>query len=123
MVPSPVVTLIDDDVDLLGSLRSLIRSYGYEVRSFTGAREFLASPGRSQTCCVVTDVTMPGMTGLELHVAMQELNITVPVIMITALLSRSLRERAIDNGALDVLQKPLDPAELIRLIELACALN
>ena len=88
MSGSPVVAIIDDDAAVGRATGSLVRSLGLAVRSFPSAEQFLAAPDRDEVACVITDVQMPGMSGIDLYCEMQARGTAIPFIFITAFSSR-----------------------------------
>ena len=117
----PTVFVVDDDESVRGSLRFLLRSVGLESHAFGSAPEFLAAYDPAQTGCLVLDVRMPGMSGLELQ---QELNVrgaTIPVVFITGHGDVPMAVEAMQHGAHDFLQKPFRDEELIERVQRALA--
>lgn len=119
MAAPPLIAIIDDDVSLLQALVRLIRSYGYATRGFASAELFIQS-GELGTCsCVVTDIQMPGMSGLDLLRYVAGRQPKLPVIAITARADPGLEERALGDGATCFLRKPVDTEELVGCLETA----
>src|SRR5512146_1499028 len=117
----PTVFVVDDDESVRGSLRFLLRSAGLESRAFGSAAEFLAAYDPAQPGCLVLDVRMPGMSGLELQ---QELNLRgaiIPVIYITGHGDIPMAVEAMQHGAHDFLQKPFRDEDLIERVRRALA--
>ena len=117
----PTVFVVDDDESVRGSLRFLLRSAGLESRAFGSAAEFLAAYDPAQPGCLVLDVRMPGMSGLELQ---QELNLrgaVIPVIFITGHGDIPMAVEAMQHGAHDFLQKPFRDEDLIERVRGALA--
>lgn len=119
MPASRIVAIVDDDPDVRGSLDSLLRSVGRAPRGFASAEDLLASGIERDLICVVTDLHMPGMTGLELQAEMTRRGWAVPVIVVTAYPTDAAREQAIAGGAAAFLTKPVDPDGLLEAIEQA----
>ena len=117
MATEPLISVIDDDESLRAALVRLIRSIGYAARGFGSAEEFLASGVMADCSCVVTDIQMPGMNGIELARAITGQGSTVPVIMITARTVPGLEEDALASGARCFLRKPLDTNVLVKCLE------
>jgi len=118
---SPTVFVVDDDESVRGSLRFLLRSAGLESRAFGSAPEFLGAYDPAQPGCLVLDVRMPGMSGLELQ---QELNLrgaVIPVIFITGHGDIPMAVEAMQHGAHDFLQKPFRDEDLIERVRRALA--
>jgi FixJ family two-component response regulator len=116
-VPIPFVAVIDDDSAFCSSLADLMRSSGYRAESFASAEMFLISDSRFEADCIIADVHMPGMGGLNLLRELREQDITAPVILITALADKHLDEEARSGGALCLLRKPLETSVLLDCIE------
>ena len=103
-----LISIIDDDESVRLSLASLVRSLGAEARTFESAQSFLASGAVAQTACIVSDVEMPQLSGIDMQLLLKQQGYSVPVIFITAFSSDSAREHAASNGASFYLEKPLD---------------
>ena len=115
----PVIAIVDDDPGVRGSLDSLLRSAGMASLSFSSAEALLASGARSRLACVVTDLHMPGMTGLELQAEIIRRGWHQPVILMTAYPTEASRAQALGAGAAAFLTKPIDPDSLLAAIEAA----
>jgi FixJ family two-component response regulator len=116
-VTIPFVGVVDDDEALCISLVDLIRSTGYCGQSFTSAEALLAFDNLRSIDCIIADVYMPGMSGLDLVRQLHQQGITTPVILITALPQRQLDEEASSVGALCLLRKPFETRSLLDLVE------
>jgi two-component system, LuxR family, response regulator FixJ len=123
MSDRPFVHVIDDDDALRDSVRLFLVNEGLSVRTYASANEFLAELDTLQPGCVVTDVRMPGMSGMELlaHIASRELSL--PVIVITGHADVPLAVRAMKQGAIDLLEKPFKAEELIGAVRKGLALG
>lgn len=117
----PLITVVDDDESVRVSLEGLIRSMGYEVRSFDCAQAFLDSTARAETACVISDVQMPGMSGIELKLALVAAGEVTPVILMTAFADDGARDRAEQAGAVGFLRKPFSGDSMISCLERALA--
>jgi FixJ family two-component response regulator len=115
----PLISIIDDDASLRIATDSLLRARGYTVDTFASAAEFLRSPQFDETCCVIADVQMPKMSGIELQTLLRKQGRSVPFIFITAFPEEAVRARALGDGAIGFLAKPFDSATLIRCVETA----
>jgi FixJ family two-component response regulator len=114
-----VISVIDDDASVRAATDNLLSSHGYLVRTFASAEEFLQSPHLHDCPCVVADVQMPGMSGLDLFTYMRAQGYLAPVIFITAFPEESLRSSALKAGAIGFLAKPFAAQALIDCIETA----
>ncbi len=113
MSASPLICVIDDDDAVRVSLEGLLRSLGHRVRAFESATAFMASDARAQTDCVISDVQMPGMTGVEMKEALVAAGDKTPVILITAFADDTQRARAEKAGVTCFLPKPFTGERLI----------
>jgi FixJ family two-component response regulator len=116
-----VISVIDDDASIRVAIDSLLRSRGYTVHTFASAAEFLRSPQLDETSCVITDVRMPDMSGVELQTVIRSQARSMPFIFITAFPEESARLRALHDGAVCFLSKPFDAPTLIRCVGAALA--
>ncbi|WP_175922787.1 response regulator transcription factor [Burkholderia latens] len=117
MQKNPIVSIIDDDESVRVATSSLVRSLGWTARLYACAEQFLAADGLADVCCIISDVQMPGISGLEMYRRLVDGGIAPPVIFITAFASDSVRRQALDMGAVCVLAKPVDSAEMARRLE------
>jgi FixJ family two-component response regulator len=115
----PIVAAVDDDFRVRESVKSLLESSGYAAIVFASAEEFLQSGTLAAAACVIADVRMPGMDGVELQRRIRLERPKLPVILISAHHNPEVRQRAIDEGAVDVLYKPFDAADLLKMIQSA----
>jgi FixJ family two-component response regulator len=116
---SSVISIIDDDASVRIATNNLLRSRGYVVHTFASAEEFLLSPHFNQTSCVIADVQMAAMSGLELLVDMRAKGHDSPFIFITAFPDENLRARAMKAGAVCFLAKPFAVHNLIKCLDIA----
>ena len=112
-----VVSVVDDDVSLRRSLRNLLSSVGFEVETFESAEAFLASDSRERAACLVLDLRMPGMGGLDLLSHLAAAGSRIPVIVLTAHGDDDARRRSLDAGAVAFLIKPFQSAALLDAIQ------
>ena len=117
----PLVSVVDDDRSFRDSMRRLLKSRGYAVAVFPSAAEFLTSPKRDATACLVVDVQMPAMTGIELYKHLVEAGRVIPTILVTAYPDDSVRGQMRALGVQCYLRKPLEETELIDCIRSAFA--
>jgi len=112
-----VVFIVDDDASVRESLKDLLGSVGLEVQAFASAREFLVSPRPNTSGCLVLDIRMPGMSGLDLQREMSDLDIRTPIIFITAHGDVQSSVRALKAGAIEFLIKPFSDQDLLDAIQ------
>jgi FixJ family two-component response regulator len=115
--PKPVIVAVDDDRRVRESIQSVLESAGYDAVVFASAEEFLASGALAQATCVIADVRLPGINGLELQRRMRIDRPSLPVIVVTAHDDEDIRRQALRDGALEFMVKPFDAAELLDRIE------
>ena len=117
----PVVSIIDDDESVRFSIAALVRSLGHIAYAFASAEDFLASSEASATDCLVTDIQMPGMSGIELQKTLATTGNRVPVIFVTAFPEDRISQQVLAGGAIGLLSKPYDGDTLVSFIETALA--
>ena len=119
-MPEPsLISIVDDDPSFRDSMRRLLKSHGYTVAVFPSAAEFLASTRLPETACLVTDVHMPAMTGVELYRHLIATGHAIPTILITAHPEEGVRQHMLSLGVGCYLPKPLDEAVLIDCLRCA----
>jgi RNA polymerase sigma factor (sigma-70 family) len=116
---SGTVVLVDDEPGMLRALTRLLQTEGFAVRGFGSAEAFLAAPRMKGAWCMVVDVAMGGMTGLELQSRLQAEGIRAPVVFLTGHGDIPMSVRAIKSGAVDFLTKPVDDEDLLRAVRAA----
>lgn len=121
MDENALVAVVDDDKAFCDSMQRLLRSLGYSVAAFLSAADFLASPKRSHTACLVADVQMPAMTGIELYRHLIDTGHAIPTILITAYPDDLDRAKMLKLGVDCYLRKPLVENELIGCLRSAFA--
>jgi FixJ family two-component response regulator len=114
-----LISVIDDDASFRIATDNLLSAHGYTVYSFASAAEFLHSPQLDETSCVISDVQMPAMSGIELQTLLRKQGRGLPFIFITAFPKETVRVRALSEGAIGFLVKPFDGLTLIRCVEAA----
>jgi FixJ family two-component response regulator len=112
----PVISIIDDDASVRVATNNLIRSLGYTVHTFASAEEFLRSAHLDETSCVIADIQMPAMSGVELQSLLAAQGYRLPFIFVTAYPEETLRGRALKAGAICFLTKPFDGPTLIECL-------
>ena len=123
MFETPLISIVDDDALARDGIRELVESLGYDVVTFTSAKHFLQSDVIAETTCLITDLQMPGLNGLELQEALRSRGHRTPVIVITAFPNEIHRKRALHGGAVGFLSKPFDEASLIKCLTAAIKLR
>ena len=118
-IESPLISIVEDDQYVRSSIKRLMRSFGYTVEAFPSAADFLASPRLDETACLIADINMPGMTGVELYRRLVKAGHPIPTILITAYPDDAIRARALKDGVLCYLHKPCDDDELLRCVRRA----
>ncbi|WP_397448096.1 response regulator transcription factor [Pseudomonas sp. NA-150] len=116
---NPVISIVDDEESVRVAIDSLVRSLGYESCIFSSAEAFLASEQLSTSACLITDVQMPGMNGLELQRVIVKSGRKLPIIFMTAFPEAGIKARAEQEGASGFLSKPFDGQTMINCIEQA----
>ena len=115
----PVISIIDDDESCREALAGLMKWLGFGVQTFESAVKFLASPDAAESSCIISDVQMPQITGIELHKRLTELGHAIPTILITAYPNEATRDRALADGVICYLSKPFDNDALIECLRRA----
>jgi FixJ family two-component response regulator len=115
----PTIAIIDDDEPVRTTMSSLVRSLGFSAIVFSSAEEFLLSPQRYSSSCLISDVQMPGMSGLDLQSRLTADGHRVPIIFVTAFPHPNIEKRALAAGAACVLNKPFEGQVLIDCIQRA----
>jgi FixJ family two-component response regulator len=115
----PVISIIDDDASVRLATDNLVTSLGYVAHTFTSAEEFLLSAEMNDTSCIIADVQMPEMTGIELQSLMRSRGSCVPFIFITAYPEERIRAQVLHAGATCFLSKPFDGRTLIKYLDTA----
>ena len=114
-----MISIIDDDKSVRDAAKMLIRSLGYTTETFASAEEFLESGHLQDTACLITDVQMPGMSGVDLQSHLVANGHRTPVIFVTAFPEERVRTRALDAGAFGFLSKPFSEDSLIACLDRA----
>jgi FixJ family two-component response regulator len=114
-----IISIVDDDASVRTATARLLRSVGFSAHAFASAKEFLSSPRLSDTSCLITDVQMPGMSGVELQEYLIAHGHRTPMVFITAFPEDQIRRRAMNAGAICFLNKPFDEARLLKCVERA----
>jgi FixJ family two-component response regulator len=113
------ISIIDDDEQSRSALAGLLQAMGFTTETYSSAVEFLASPNFRDSSCLIVDVHMPRMTGTELHSRLVGSGYNIPTVLITAYPDDSARTRALDQGVVGYLTKPIDEKVLLGCVESA----
>jgi FixJ family two-component response regulator len=113
------VAIVDDDDSVRGALQGLMKEVGFPARAFASAEEFLESGEQQQTACLIADIRMPGMSGLELQAKLNAEHCRIPTIFITAHGDEKMRMQALRAGAVEFLAKPFDDEALLESVRAA----
>jgi FixJ family two-component response regulator len=119
MPKASLVSVVEDDQFFRESMRRLMRSLGYSVEIFSSAADFLAPPRLVETGCLIADVQMSAMTGFELHRRLIPAGYAIPTILVTAYPDEDVRARALKDGVVCYLRKPVDEKHLMRCLRAA----
>jgi FixJ family two-component response regulator len=114
-----LVSVVEDDRFFRESMKRLMRSRGYRVEVFPSAADFLGSPHLGETACLIADLHMPAMTGVELYRRLIDLGCAIPTILVTAYSDDDVRTRALRDGVVCFLRKPVDEEHLLRCLRAA----
>ena len=115
------VAIVDDDDLIRGALQGLLKSAGLSARTFASAEAFLHSGDQHHSACLIADIRMPGMSGLELQARLNDDHISIPTIFITAHGDSRMRMQALRAGAVEFLAKPFDDEVLLDSVRAALA--
>jgi FixJ family two-component response regulator len=113
------VAIVDDDELMRSAVQGLLKEAGLPSRAFVSAEEFLASGAQHQSSCVITDIRMPGMSGLDLQARLNGEQIDIPIIFMTAHSDERIRMQALRSGAVEFLAKPFDDDVLLETVRAA----
>src|SRR5262245_24743423 len=118
-----LVSVVDDDESVRESLPDLLREFGFAAQAFSSAEEFLASDCVGQTKCLILDIAMPGMSGLDLQRELTLRRQEIPIVFITALGDEAVRPRVLAQGAVECLFKPFSDTALLKALNAAFRVN
>jgi FixJ family two-component response regulator len=119
MPKAPFVSVVDDDKFNRASMRRLVTSLGYAVEDFASAADFLASPHLSETACLIADIHMPAMSGVELYRHLVDVGYAIPTILVTGQPDNGEQARALNDGVVCYLRKPINDECLVRCLHSA----
>lgn len=115
----PLISIVDDDISFREALAGLLHSFGYSIATFESGPDFLVSDRRYTTACLILDIQMPRMSGLDLQAKLVEQGQATPVIFVTSRADVHTLSRAMDAGAIAVLCKPFDHGQLLTYVRMA----
>ncbi len=114
-----LVAIVDDDDSVRSALQGLLKAVGFPAQAFASAEEFMMSDQHRQTSCLIADIRMPGMSGLELQAKLNSERCMIPIIFITAHGDTKMRMQALRAGAVEFLAKPFDDEALLECVRAA----
>jgi FixJ family two-component response regulator len=117
--PKPLISIVDDDELIRDAATGLIKSLGYNAVAFASAEDFLSSRQLSQTACLIADINMPEMSGLDLHRELSASGKPIPTVLITAYPDDGVRKRALSAGVIGYLTKPFEEEDLLACVRSA----
>jgi FixJ family two-component response regulator len=117
------VSIIDDDISVRVAVADIVRSMDLTANTFASGHDFLSSNGFADTACIVADVQMPGISGIDLQQALAAKELKIPMIFITAYPDERIRAKALDGGAICFLNKPFGGTTIIECIERALSIR
>ena len=117
--PKNIVSIVDDDESVREAMKRLVTSLGYYAATFSSAEEFLNSDHLNDTSCLITDVQMPGLSGIDLQQHLNQQGRRIPIIFVTADPEHRLRTHAIEAGAVEYFSKPFNCDQLVMCLERA----
>jgi FixJ family two-component response regulator len=119
MRSAPLISIVDDDESMRESTKGLVRSLGYQAAAFASAEEFIQSDSLDNTSCLIADVQMPGLSGIDLQRWLIDRGVQMPTIFITAFPEEVTRLRAVKAGAVGYLGKPFSEESLLKCLDMA----
>ena len=117
------MSVVDDDESVRESLPDLLREFGFSASAFSSAKEFLSSDRVGQTKCLILDIAMPEMTGLELQQELKRRGQSIPIVFITGQRDEELRNQALNEGAMNFLHKPFSDTALLEALKVILRTN
>jgi len=119
VIEAALISIVDDDESIREAIQSLLRSVGFKAKTFASAEQFLQSDQIENTACLILDVRMPGMSGLELQRRLMATQCRIPIVFVTAHGDEEARSRALQEGAVEFLLKPFSEEALLNAIQAA----
>jgi FixJ family two-component response regulator len=123
LTDSPLVSVVDDDESIRESLPDLLKEFGFAARAFSSAEEFLSSDCVAKTRCLILDVFMPAITGPDLQRELKRRQQHIPIVFMTAKKNEIIRQRELEQGAVECLFKPFNDTDLLEAINAALQIN
>jgi FixJ family two-component response regulator len=123
LIRQALIVVVDDDESVRESLPDLLKEFGFAVRAFSSAEAFLASDCIAPTRCLILDIAMPGMSGPDLQRELTRRRQAIPIVFITANKDETMRQRLLEQGAVDCLFKPFDETALLAALHAALRVN
>ena len=123
IIKRSLVSVVDDDESVRESLPDLLREFGFAAEIFSSAEEFLASDSVAKTRCLILDVAMPGMSGIDLQKELKLRRTEIPIVFITAHRDQNIRPRVLGEGAVECLFKPFSDTALLKALNTALRVN
>ena len=117
MRDAPVIAIVDDDASFREALERFLGTFAYRVRTFASGEEFLQSGDLRFITCLLLDVAMPGMSGLEVQQQLQARGLRIPIVFVTAHAGEEMTQHLVAAGAIAILPKPVDQRMLLRLVQ------
>jgi FixJ family two-component response regulator len=114
---APVIAIVDDDESFREALERFLGTFGFRVRTFASGEEFLQSSELRSVACLLLDVAMPGMSGLEVQQQLQARGLRIPTVFVTAHAVDEVAQHLMAAGAIEILPKPVDQQMLLRLVQ------
>jgi FixJ family two-component response regulator len=118
-VTTKLVAIVDDDDSIRSALQGMLKAVGYPAQAFASAEDFLKSGQHRQTSCLIADIRMPGMSGLDLQAQLNAEHCKIPIIFMTAHGDAKMRIQALRSGAVEFLSKPFDEEVLLESVRAA----
>ncbi|MCK4839414.1 MAG: response regulator [Desulfobulbaceae bacterium] len=117
---TPIVHIVDDDLSIGKALGRLLKSIDFKYEYFASAEEYLKNTNKEKAHCLILDIKLPGMSGMELQQELKKRMINIPIVFITGHGDAELEETVMNAGAFGYLEKPFDEKVLVNLIKLSC---
>mgnify|MGYP000444830930 CR=1 FL=1 len=123
MTVTQLIAVVDDDASARDAIAALVKAFGFVVAAFCSGADFLASPERRNTICLIADMQMPEISGLELFLTLLETGVAIPTVLVTAYPDDATRRRALKAGVIGFLAKPVDSETLLACLRRAVGIE